>query len=149
MIFAESISREVFLKNLEFFRASMPERAWGLATPAAWPVREYLYFPSLDLYAACRMHNNAYGRIANIECVFRFGSGSGGATEAVLDYAKTCGAAIVRLDCFEGVHKAWQRAGFETNYVVEFMEAQAPTMWRPEYGTPPVYYMEKDMRCQD
>jgi len=136
MIFATSISQAKYQMALQDFRRTFPEKAWGLTFH---PEGDPWYFPDIDAYCCLkRLHK---GRV-EVTGVFR-ASGAGGAhvATAVVDLCRTLWYKGIELDCFSTVEHVWIGAGFSVVDTKKFNKVFAPTLWRPEFGTPDVVYL--------
>lgn len=144
MIFAESITREQYMRALAAFRRAHPAQAWGIsAEPEGTPY----WFPKHDVYV-CISHINNH--VYEVNGAFRMYSwekpNQRNAASHVVDLCRTLGARIIRLSCFEPVSRAWRRANFTAVESQEFLYHEAPDGWAPQYGTPRVIYMEQELK---
>jgi hypothetical protein len=146
MIFAESISPDKYLTEFLKFRREHPELAWGLTQNVNASAASF-FLPGYCTYCQLQpLRDNGVEVTGVFSMTPNYGACIMSRAEAVLDLCRTYGYSYAKLDAFAPAAKAWRAAGMELEYAVPFKNHYAPSMWKPEYGTPDVLYLRKQLK---
>jgi len=146
MIFAEPISPDKYLIEFMKFRKEHPELAWGLTQNVSASATSF-FLPGYYTYCQLQPLRDNGVEVTGVFSTARdYGPCVVSRAGAVLDLCRTNGFKYAKLDAFAPAAKAWRAAGMGLDYAMPFKNHYAPSMWKPEYGTPDVLYLRKQLK---
>lgn len=132
-----------YMHCLMTMRKLNPSRLWGVVAPLSGVFG--LHVPTGVRFCL----SPSGGGWSELCGVFRehgfYSDGSRRFAEVVAKLAIDQGRAGLELSCFTPLDKYWAAGGFVERTRADWDSQQRPSLWLPEYGTPDVVYMRKDL----